>query len=79
MSPTSDEARSRIVSAVREWVQNEFLPVAAQHDEDDSYPSDLVDQMADMGLFGITIPEQYGGLGLDYTTYAMVFEKPAKG
>ena len=73
------EMRSQIVSVVREFVQREVIPQAAEHDEQDTYPAALVDQMAEMGLFGITISEEYGGLGLDHTTYAMVFEELAKG
>ena len=75
----NQELRDQIVSAVRDFVQGEVVPQAAEHDANDSYPADLVDQMAEMGLFGITIPEEYGGLGLDHTTYAMVFEELAKG
>jgi alkylation response protein AidB-like acyl-CoA dehydrogenase len=73
------EIRMQIVSTVREFVKREVIPQAAEHDKQDTYPSALVDQMAEMGLFGITIPEEYGGLGLDHTTYAMVFEELAKG
>lgn len=73
------EVRSQIVATVREFVRREVVPQAAEHEENDTYPAALVDQMAEMGLFGITIPEQYGGLGLDHTTYAMVFEELAKG
>ena len=74
-----EEARRGILAAVRDFVEREVAPVAAEHDLEDSYPAELVDQMAEMGLFGITVPERYGGLGLDYTTYAMVFEELAKG
>jgi alkylation response protein AidB-like acyl-CoA dehydrogenase len=79
MPKASDEARSQILGAVRDFVRREVVPVAPAHDEADTYPAELVDRMAGMGLFGITIPEEYGGLGLDYTTYAMVFEELAKG
>ena len=78
-TPTPQEARSQIVDMVREFVQRDVEPVAAHYDEKDVYPSELVDRMAEMGLFGITIPEEYGGLGLDYTTFAMVFEELSKG
>ncbi len=74
-----EEARRQIVATVREFVQKDVVPQAADHDENDTYPTELVEQMAEMGLFGITIPEEYGGLGLDYTTYAMVFEELCKG
>jgi alkylation response protein AidB-like acyl-CoA dehydrogenase len=79
MPKASQEARSQILATVREFVRRDVVPVASQHDDADTYPSDLVDKMAEMGLFGITIPEEYGGLGLDYTTYAMVFEELARG
>lgn len=74
-----EEARRGILAAVRDFVEREVAPVAAEHDLEDTYPAELVDQMAEMGLFGITVPERYGGLGLDYTTYAMVFEELARG
>lgn len=74
-----DELRKQILSTVRDFVMREVVPQAAEHDEQDTYPTALVDQMAEMGLFGLTVPEEYGGLGLDHTTYAMVFEELAKG
>ncbi len=73
------ELRRQIVSTVHDFVQREVVPQAAKHDAQDTYPAALVDQMAEMGLFGLTVPEKYGGLGLDHTTYAMVFEELAKG
>lgn len=73
------EVRKQILATVREFVRREVVPQAAEHDRNDTYPTALVDQMAEMGLFGITIPEEYGGLGLDHSTYAMVFEELAKG
>ena len=79
MTSQLEEARRQILAVVREFVEKEVVPVASQHDEDDTYPADLVDMMAEMGLFGLTIPEEYGGLGLDYTTYALVFEELSKG
>ena len=54
-------------------------PVASQHDADDTYPVALVQTMREMGLFGLTIPEQYGGLGLSQVTLVAVFEELAKG
>ena len=77
--PTPDEARAQIVNVVREFVRRDVEPVAAELDRNDTVPLDLIDQMKDLGLFGITIPEEYGGLGLDYTTFAMIFEEISKG
>ncbi|MCH7593460.1 MAG: acyl-CoA dehydrogenase family protein [Chloroflexi bacterium] len=74
-----EETRRQIIATVREFVQKDVIPQAAEHDENDTYPTELVEQMAEMGLFGITVPEEYGGLGLDYTTYAMIFEELCKG
>ncbi|MCZ6789334.1 MAG: acyl-CoA dehydrogenase family protein, partial [Chloroflexi bacterium] len=79
MTQQLEEARAQIVAMVRDFVQKDVLPKVSEYDEGDIYPQDLVDQMSEMGLFGITIPEEYGGRGLDYTTFAMIFEEIAKG
>ena len=76
---TSPEARTQIVNLVRDFVKRDVEPVASGYDNADIYPQELVEKMAEMGLFGITIPEEYGGLGLDYTTFAMIFEELSKG
>ena len=76
---TPEEARSQIVNLVRDFVRRDVEPVAAQLDRDDTVPLDLIDKMKDLGLFGITVPEEYGGMGLDYTTFAMIFEEMSKG
>ncbi len=76
---TPEEARVQIVNMVRDFVKREVEPVAAKLDEEDIVPHDLIDQMKELGLFGITIPEEYGGLGLDYTTFAHIFEELSKG
>jgi alkylation response protein AidB-like acyl-CoA dehydrogenase len=60
------------VASVREWVEKEAMPVASELEHADAYPEDLVAQMKELGLFGVTIPEEYGGLGLDLTTYAQI-------
>ena len=77
--PVNGEAKAQIVATVRDFVQREVTPVASAMERADEYPSALLDQMAQMGLFGITVPEEYGGLGLDYTTFATIFEELAKG
>ena len=79
MVATSAEARSQIVALVRDFVRREVEPVAAELDRDDRVPHDLIDQMKELGLFGITVPEEYGGLGLDYTTFASIFEELSMG
>ena len=73
------EVRTQILSAVRDFVKRDVIPQAAAHDENDTYPAELVEQMAEMGLFGITVPEEHGGLGLDILTFTMIFEEISKG
>ena len=79
MVATSAEARAQIVALVRDFVRREVEPVAAELDAEDRVPHDLIDQMKELGLFGITVPEEYGGLGLDYTTFASIFEELSMG
>ena len=76
---TTEETQAQIVNLVRSFVQRDVLPIARQYDHDDIYPFELIGKMQEMGLFGITVPEEYGGLGLDYTTFAMIFEELSKG
>ena len=73
------DTRTQIVSLVRDFVRNEVEPIAREYDDKDRFPDHLVDQMRELGLFGITIPEEYGGMGLDYVTFAMVFEELSRG
>jgi alkylation response protein AidB-like acyl-CoA dehydrogenase len=68
-----------MVETVRRFVANEVVPVAAELERADAYPDGIVAQMRDMGLFGITVPEAYGGLGLDLLTYIAVIEELAYG
>ena len=79
MAQLTDEARSQIVDLVRDFVRRDVEPVASRYDHEDIYPAELIDTMREMGLFGITIPEKYGGLGLDHVTLAIVFEELSKG
>src|SRR5579862_414307 len=71
--------RELIVSTVRRFVANDVLPVAAGMEHRNEYPHQLVEEMRKMGLFGLNVPEQYGGANVDYTTFAMVFEELSKG
>ncbi len=79
MPSVSTETRTQIVSLVREFVTQDVLPIAGLYDNEDIYPAELVPTMRELGLFGITIPEEFGGLGLDHTTMAMIFEELSKG
>ena len=64
----TDEQRA-ITEMVHQFVDEQVLPIAEHHDHEDSFPDDVVEQMKELGLFGVTIPEEYGGMGLDLTTY----------
>ncbi len=68
-----------ITEMVRQFVDNEVLPIAEEHDHEDKFPEAVVEQMKELGLFGVTIPEEYGGMGLDLTTYAMIVEELSRG
>ncbi len=76
---TPPEARAQIVGMVQEFVKRELDPIVAEYERDDIVPLEVIDKMKEMGLFGITIPEEYGGMGLDYTTFATIFEELSKG
>jgi alkylation response protein AidB-like acyl-CoA dehydrogenase len=76
---TDPEIRDELRATVRRWVEREVLPVADDLEHSDTYPADLVAQMQAMGLFGITIPEEHGGLGLDLHAYIAVIEELAAG
>lgn len=66
-----DEERA-FMDAIDRWIEREVIPVIQHHDHGDIWPEKLVEQMAEMGLFGATIGQEYGGLGLPATTYAKI-------
>lgn len=69
MSP--DESRE-ILASIERWVEREVRPIARRYDHADEYPHELVGQMQALGLFGATIAEEYGGLGLSASVYAQI-------
>jgi len=69
----------QIRDTVAEFVDEEVVPVADEIDADDEFPHDLVDQMADLGLMGMPFPEEYGGAGLDYHSYAIGLSEISRG
>ena len=71
--------RRELVETVRRFIAREVIPVASELEHADEYPEAIVEQMKALGLFGITIPEEYGGLGLDLLTYIGVVEELAYG
>ncbi|TWF93610.1 acyl-CoA dehydrogenase family protein [Saccharopolyspora dendranthemae] len=73
------DVQSEILSTVRSFVDKEIIPHAQELERSDAYPAEIVEGMKEMGLFGITIPEEYGGLGESLLTYALVVEEIARG
>ena len=76
---TDPDVRREIVETVRRFVARDVVPVAAELEREDRFPAGIVEQMRGLGLFGVTIPEAYGGLGLDLQTYIGVIEELAYG
>jgi butyryl-CoA dehydrogenase len=77
--PTDPEVRDEIIGTVRRFVAREVIPVASDLEHEDAFPTGIVAQMRELGLFGVTIPEAYGGLGLDLLTYIGIIEELAYG
>ena len=77
-SEISDEQQA-IVEMIRQFTDEQILPHAGHYDHEDEFPEPIVEQTKELGLFGVTIPEEYGGMGLDLTTYAMIVEELSRG
>ena len=74
----TDEQQA-ITEMVRQFADEQILPNAEHFDHEDEFPAEIVEQMKELGLFGVTIPEEYGGMGLDLTTYVMIVEELSRG
>ena len=74
-----ESERNQIIRMVREFVKNDVTPIASNYDRNDIYPHELIPKLRELGLFGITIPIEYGGLDLDFKTFAIIFEEISKG
>ena len=81
LAQTADltEIQTEILSTVRTFVDREIIPRAQELEHSDTYPQEIVDGMKEMGLFGLMIPEEYGGLGESLLTYVLVVEEIARG
>lgn len=79
MSPRTASRAPAIVAAVREFVERDVMAAAPALEHADRYPHELVDRMKRLGLFGALVPTDYGGLGLDVTTYARIIEELCRG
>lgn len=71
--------QSEILKVVRQFVEKEIIPVATELEHQDEYPTDIVEGLKELGIFGLMIPEEYGGLGESLLTYALVVEEIARG
>jgi alkylation response protein AidB-like acyl-CoA dehydrogenase len=78
-TPTDPDDQKAITEMVRQFADEQILPNAEHYDHEDAFPEPIVEQMKELGLFGVTIPEEYGGMGLDLTTYAMIVEELSRG
>ncbi len=74
---TEDQKEFRAL--LRDFVDHEVIPVAREWEQAGRYPTEIIKGLADMGLFGITVPEEYGGLDLDPVSFALVFEELSRG
>src|ERR1700727_2381938 len=74
----TDEQKA-ICEMVRQFADEQIIPNAAHYDAEDEFPEPIVEQMRELGLFGVTIPEEYDGMGLDLSTYAMIVEELSRG
>jgi alkylation response protein AidB-like acyl-CoA dehydrogenase len=73
------DTQKAIIETVREFVEKDVIPVADEMEHRDEYPERIVEQMKEMGLFGITVPEKYGGIGETLTTYSLAVVELARG
>jgi butyryl-CoA dehydrogenase len=76
---TDPAVRNEIIETVRRFVAREVVPVVSEFEREDRFPTEIVEAMRTLGLFGVTIPEEYGGLGLDLLTYVEIIEELAYG
>ena len=73
------DIQEEILKTVRVFVDERIIPVATELEHQDEYPTQIVEGLKELGLFGLTIPEEYGGLGESLLTYALVVEQIARG
>ena len=78
LTDRTDEQKA-ITEMVRQFTDEQIIPNAEHYDHEDEFPEPIVEQMKELGLFGVTIPEEYGGMGLDLTTYALIVEELSRG
>ena len=73
------DEQQELLKLVRQFVDEQIIPVATELEHRDEYPTEIVEGMKEMGIFGLMIPEEYGGLGESLLTYALCVEEIARG
>ena len=73
------ETHEQVREMTRQFAQEEIRPLAEELDRDSRFPAEIYDQMGELGLFGIGVPEEMGGPGFDTLTYALVMEELSRG
>ncbi|MGN6763979.1 MAG: acyl-CoA dehydrogenase family protein, partial [Rhizobiaceae bacterium] len=73
------EINIQLQEMARKFAESEVRPLAEELDRDERFPSELYARMGELGLFGITVPEEHGGAGMDCLAYAMVMEELSRG
>lgn len=78
MTYVLNEEEQLMLATVRKFLEREVAPVASEMEHRNEYPTEIVERMKEIGLFGANVPEEYGGLELSYTVYAMIFEEVSR-
>ena len=73
------DIQTEILGAVRQFVETKIIPVATELEHADEYPTEIIEGLKELGIFGLTIPEEFGGLGESILTYALCVEEIARG
>ena len=79
MDFTLNEEQELYRKSLRDFVEREIRPVAREWEQADRYPDEIVEKMNQMGLFGLAVPEQYGGMAVDAVSFALTFEEISRG
>ena len=79
MDEQLNEFQRALQAGVRQFVQQEVIPVASEYEHKDEYPQPLVDRMKELGYFGAIVPETYGGAGMDTMSWVVLTEELARG
>ncbi|MGJ9413849.1 acyl-CoA dehydrogenase family protein, partial [Aeromicrobium sp. CF4.19] len=74
-----NDVQTEIIKTVRQFVEEKIIPVAQELEHADEYPTEIIEGLKELGVFGLTIPEEFGGLGESLLTYALVVEEIARG